>query len=192
MERIKPFFVRCFEKLNILFQKKGAKIICYIIAFIAINLYFGNSLYKVRTITPDELKTQVITVDRIRYTKSERMGTRFWIVADKKEFDIHTDHLRRPKLTVDSFQEMVTKGDQLTISYIRLSPLSKRLVIVEAYNDNGVYLTLEKYNADSAEPRIMAIIIYFLATCLYSFIMIASEGWMMQWVRQRNRARDAN
>lgn len=191
MENKEQIVTRYAERMNALFKNKGAKIIIYILAFLAINLFFGNLYYQSREITPDELTTQTITVDKIRHTKTETDGTRFWIVADKKEYDIHTDDLHQQHLTVNSFKEKVAEGDQLIISYFRLSPFSKRLVIAEAYNDNGVYLTIDGHNADLVEPRVMAIIFYFLATCLYSFIMIASEGWMMQWVRQRNSAVEA-
>ena len=191
MENKEQIVTRYAERMNALFKNKGAKIIIYILAFLAINLFFGNLYYQSREITPDELTTQTITVDKIRHTKTETDGTRFWIVADKKEYDIHTDDLHQQHLTVNSFKEKVAEGDQLIISYFRLSPFSKRLVIAEAYNDNGVYLTIDGHNADLVEPRVMAIIFYFLATCLYSFIMIASEGWTMQWVRQRNSAVEA-
>ena len=191
MENKEQIVTRYAERMNALFKNKGAKIIIYILAFLAINLFFGNLYYQSREITPDELTTQTITVDKIRHTKTETDGTRFWIVADKKEYDIHTDDLHQQHLTVNSFKEKLAEGDQLIISYFRLSPFSKRLVIAEAYNDNGVYLTIDGHNADLVEPRVMAIIFYFLATCLYSFIMIASEGWMMQWVRQRNSAVEA-
>lgn len=191
MENKEQMITRYAERMNTLFKNKGAKIIIYFLAFLAINLFFGNLYYQSREITPDELTPQTITIDKIRYTKTETKGTRFWIVADKKEYDIHTDDLHQQHLTVNAFKEKVAEGDQLIISYFRLSPFSKRLVIAEAYNDNGVYLTIDGHNANLVESRIMAIIFYFLATCLYSFIMIASEGWMMQWVRQRNSAVEA-
>ena len=192
MENAKPIVNRYFEGFNTFFAQKGSRLICYILFFLAINLFFGNLYYQSREITLDELTTQTITVDKIRYSKTETKGTHFWIVADKKEYDIHTDDLHQQHLTVNSFKEKVAEGDQLIISYFRLSPFSKRLVIAEAYNDNGTYLTLDGHNANVVESRVMAIILYFLATCLYSFIMIASEGWMMQWVRKRNSAREAN
>ena len=178
-----------------IFSRRGVRIICYVLAFLAINLYFGNLYRNARTVDADDLITEPITVDEINYHHSStRRGssTRFWIVANKTEFNIHIRSLRQHDLSVSAFRDQVSEGDQLVISYFDISPFSNSLVVVEAYNDSGVLLTIEGYNASCIEPRVMAIIFYFLATCVYSFVMITSEGWFMQWIRKRNSAREAN
>lgn len=192
MEKSNEAIIRYAERMNTFFKNKGVRIICYILAFLAINVYFGNLYYQSRTLTAEELTTQTITVDKIRYVKTETKGTRFWIVADNMELDISTSDLRVHKLNVNSFRDKVAEGDQLVVSYFKISPFSDQLYIVEAYNDNGVYLTLEGHNSDLVEPRVMALIFYFLATCVYSFVMITTEGWFMQWIRKRNTAREKN
>lgn len=190
MEKSNEAIIRYAERMNTFFKNNGVRIICYILAFLAINVYFGNLYYQSRTLTAEELTTQTITVDKIRYVKTK--GTRFWIVADNMELDISTSDLRVHKLNVNSFRDKVAEGDQLVVSYFKISPFSDQLYIVEAYNDNGVYLTLEGHNSDLVEPRVMALIFYFLATCVYSFVMITTEGWFMQWIRKRNAAREKN
>lgn len=175
--------------------RKSKRIICYVLAFILINLYFGYLVNNARAVDADDLITETITVDRIYSTRTgirRGISTRLWLTANNVKFEIPLSALHENNYTSDSFQEKVAAGDQLTVSYFDISPFSQKPVIAEAYNDQGVFWTVEDYNASCIEPRVMAIIFYFLATCVYSFVMITSEGWFMQWIRQRNRARKKN
>ena len=175
--------------------QKSKRLICYVLAFILINLSFGYLVNHARAVDADDLITETISVDRIHSTRTgirRGISTRFWLTANNVDFDIPISALHENNDTFVFFQEKVAEGDQLTISYFDITPFSQKLVIAEAYNDQCVFWTIEDYNASCIEPRVMAIILYFLATCVYSFVMITSEGWFMQWIRQRNIARKKN
>lgn len=176
-------------------SRKTKRVICYVFAFLIINLYFGNLIYKARAIRIEDLITKTITIGEIHYSRvsaGRGVSTRFWLVADNVKYDIHRSALHENNYTVGSFQEKVAEGDQLTISYFDISPFSQKLVIAEAYNDQGIFLTLDGYNASCVEPRVLAIIFYCLASCLFSFVMLVVEGWLAQWIHMRNVARKKN
>ena len=192
MEKTNEVIIRYADRMNTLFKNRSVRIICYVLAFLAINLYFGNLYHNARAVDADDLITETITVDKVNYSHSKRRGSQFWVTTGNRNFDIHIRNLRQHDLSVSAFKDQVSEGDPLVISYFDISPFSDSLVVVEAYNDSGVLLTIEGYNASCIEPRVMAIIFYFLTTCVYSFVMITSEGWFMQWIRQRNKAREKN
>ena len=119
-------------------------------------------------------------------------ATQFWVRSNSVKYWFDKTAIWKSGYKLDETIGALKKGEQLFISYLKENATEGPCVIVDAYSNERIYCTLDGYNKSLLESRILYIIIYFLCTCLFSFIMIVSEGWFMQWIRQRNIARKKN
>ena len=172
-------------------QKRAARICSYLIAAILINFVFYSGVMAHRKATADNTTVCTVTVAS-KHFKRVRIDRRYWgrymyIATESGMYRFSSGAL----YTTDELDEMLSAGDTLTISYIRGSRLVDKIPnkIVDATFGTTVLSTTEEFNKGWQEYVIMDCVLYFLVTGVYSFVMVCSEGWFMQWIRAGSKQR---
>ena len=93
----------------------------------------------------------------------------------------------RKQTELCSFHDLA-EGDTITLICM-VGDDSAKKTVVAAYNDDGIYCTLEGYNKSALDSRIATLCVYFFVTGVFSFVMVCCEGWFMRWIRAGSKQR---
>lgn len=174
---------------------KILRILAYIVAAILLNgslIYFLGNCRQVRD---DQITSIVLIVDEVGTTEVSNYRhttTQYWLRSGSDIYWFDKTAIWKSGYKLDETIGVLEQGEQLSISYLKEDAISDPRIIVEANSHRRSYCTLAGYNKSQLESTILHTFIYFVCTCIFSFVMITSEGWFMQWIRQRNIARKKN
>ena len=173
-------------------KKRAARICGYILAAIVINGFIAAQLYSNRKATPENTTTKTITMDNVvrGWHRQGRYGHNHhcYVVSDGTRYLFTGSYY-----ATDELCDMLCEGDSLTITYLPGSRIFgygiQNRIVAATYN--GIELaSLEHDNeGNSFKEMIEETIFYFLATGVFSFVLVCSEGFFMQWIRAGSQQR---
>lgn len=168
-------------------QKRAARICAYLVAAILINWAFCALMADTRSATAENTEQITITIDGAYFVRRNKPRGGFvdwyWVTADSVRYYFSSSCMRysRKQTELRSFHDLA-EGDTITlICMVGDDPAKK--TVVAAYNDDGIYCTLEGYNKSELDSRIATLCVYFFVTGVFSFVLVCSEGFFMQWIR---------
>ena len=174
-------------------QKRAARICAYLVAAVLINWGFSGLMAGTRSATEANTEQVTITIDGAYYVRRLKLrgGSvhKYWVTADSVRYDFSSSAMRysRKQTELQSFHDLA-EGDSITLTYMISNDATKKTVVA-AHNDDGIYCTMEGYNKSESDSRIATLCLYFFVTEVFSFVMVCSEGWFMQWIRAGNKQR---
>ena len=168
-------------------QKRAARICAYLVAAILINWAFCALMADTRSATAENTEQVTITIDGAYFMRRNKPRGGFvnwyWVTADSVRYYFSSSCMRysRKQTELRSFHDLA-EGDTITlICMVGDDPAKK--TVVAAYNDDGIYCTTEGYNKSALDSRIATLCVYFFVTGAFSFVLVCSEGFFMQWIR---------
>ena len=175
--------------------KEDAKIalrfLGYVVACVIINGLFILALNSSKPIKANAVNQTVVTIDAVESNRIYHQPY-YWITADNVEYYFDMTAIWYSGFSMGDSFWCLEEGKELTILYIDRKANTETYSVVEAYDDERIYCSLKGYNKSRLESFFLYIGLYFICTCIFSFVMITSEGWFMQWIRQRKTAIEAN
>lgn len=174
---------------------KVLRILAYLAATILLNGSLVYFLGNCRQVRDNQITSITLIVDEVGTTEVKNYNhttTQYWLRSGSEKYCFNKSSILISGYDLKETVGSLEKGMQVSVSYITEDTKLAPHIIVEAYSNEQVYCTLDGYNKNQLISTVIHIVLYFMFSCIISFATVYFEGWLDQWIRQRNIARKKN